>query len=563
MVKIKERSYDHSVLLDELVSDEVLQRILLARGIKHKEQLDTSLKNLEHFASLKDIDKASQLVAAAIKNNDMIGVAGDYDVDGMSGTALGIMGLKELGARKVCFYVPSRYDDGYGLSDSAIYYFKEQNTKLIITVDNGISCFEPIELAKSLDLQVVITDHHECQETLPIADAIINPKQPDCNFPSKNLSGVGVLFYLLIATRSMLVAQNFYGEQKPNLGKFLDLVALGTVGDMVPLDLNNRRLVNAGLNRIKQGNLQTGLKALALITKSNLQKVTSNTFAFDLCPRLNAATRLKLERNIALECLLESDFTKAVQLAKQLEYCNQRRTDYEKVMLADAMNMLYENKLEHSAVLYKDNFLEGVVGLIANRIKDTINQPTFVFAKHGNLLTGSGRSVAGVSLAAILQEISLENPLLLERFGGHAMAAGLSIKEENLAIFAKAFDSKVEQCLANVQDEVIYTDGQLPLDRYNLNFAYKLNEYGPYGNGFEEPSFDGTFIVENSIVLKNVHVKFRLKNEDGEINAILFRASKSQMQIKRGTQVRIVYNLNINSYHGSDQLVAKILYLSC
>lgn len=561
-MKIVARDIINSNCLDTVISNSIMRNVLLSRGIDDIKDLDLSLKHLLHYKDLKDIDKAAVILADAIINNRSIAISGDYDVDGMTGTALGVLILDDFGAKNVHYHMPSRYDDGYGLSTKAVESLYAKGTNLIITVDNGISAYESIALAKELGMQVIITDHHECQATLPQADAIVNPKQKDCKFSSKNLSGVGVLFYLFIATRQVLIDKGYFKEIKPNLSMYLDLVALGTVGDLVPLDANNRRIVKAGLSYMQKGFAQVGLKALAKICRSSLDRVSVSTFAFEFCPRLNAATRLNIDTNYALLLLLEKNYVKAIEYARQLDFCNKRRNDYEKVMYNDAMSMLAEYEKDNSVVLYKDSFLEGVCGLIANRIKDNTNKPSFIFAKHHELLTGSGRSINKVPLAKILQEIDTEHPSLLERFGGHNMAAGLSIQPQKLEVFSQIFDDKVKAYLIqDIGEDIVYTDGHLAIKDINLNFARLISSYGPYGQGFEEPCFDGIFEVEDASIVSDRHMRYKLKNNEGSFDCILFRATKEQMNIHSGQNVHIVYTLSVSHYMEQDRLSVKVLHL--
>lgn len=548
--------------LDSVVSNEIVRNILLSRGVTDSRDLDLSLKNLLHYKDLKDIDKASNILADAIIGNKAIAICGDYDVDGMTGTALGVLILDDFGAKNISYHMPSRYDDGYGLSTKAVQVLHNKGVNLIVTVDNGISANEAIAKAKELGMQVIISDHHECPANLPQADAIVNPKQADCKFSSKNLSGVGVLFYLFIATRQVLIDKGYFKDIKPNLSMYLDLVALGTIGDLVPLDTNNRRIVKAGLSYMQKGFAQVGLKALAKICRSTLDRATVSTFAFEFCPRLNAATRLNIDTNYALLLLLEKNYVKAIEYARQLDFCNKRRNDYEKVMCQDAMNMLATYEKDCSVVLYKESFLEGVCGLIANRVKDNTNKPSFIFAKHKDLLTGSGRSVNKVPLAKILQEIDSEHPHLLERFGGHNMAAGLSIQPQKLEFFAQIFEDKVKACLTqDIAEDVIYTDAHLAIRDINLDFARLIQSYGPYGQGFEEPCFDGIFEVDSTALVAERHMRYRLKNQEGSFDSILFRATKEQMNICAGQMVHVIYTLGISHYMEQDRLSVKLLHL--
>ena len=369
-MKIIRREYVDDSQLEELISDPILRQILARRGLKTESDVNCSLSDIHHYKDLLDIDKASSIIAASIENGEGILVAGDYDVDGITGTALGVRGLYDLGAKKVSYFVPSRYEGGYGISKTAVDAALEDGIKLIVTVDNGVSCKESIEYAKSRGLKVVITDHHEVPENLPLADAIVDPKRKGDTFPSKNLCGAGVLFYVLVATRAILRDKGFYNSigYIPRIGRFLDLVSLGTIGDVMVLDSNNRKLVKYGFNRIKNGECLVGIKALASSCKVNLEGINATSIAFDLCPRLNAPGRIKLEKNPAVSLMLTDDEQEAMAIARELDMCNKRRGDYERVFLKEATEDAQSQKGNCAIVLYRPNWLVGLGGLIASSI---------------------------------------------------------------------------------------------------------------------------------------------------------------------------------------------------
>lgn len=559
-MKIVRRDNVDDTHLQNLIADPILRQILARRGIANQSDLECKLNDILHFKDLHGIDKARKLIGQAIMRGDKILVAGDYDVDGITGTALGVRGLKELGASFVSYYIPSRYEGGYGVSPDAVDKAVEHGVSLILTVDNGVSCKESIEYAKDQGLTVVITDHHETPEDLPEADAIVDPKLPQDKFPSKNLCGAGVLFYVLAATRAYLREQGFYeGCQVPRIGRFLDLVALGTIGDVMQLDANNRKLVKYGFDLIKQRQCVEGIKALAASCRVDLASINSTTIAFDLCPRLNAPGRIKLENNPAVSLMLTDDKTDASIIARDLEMCNKRRGDYERVFLKEACEDAEKQEGNSAIVLYRPNWLVGLGGLIASRIKEKFSVPCFVFSGDGDELPGSARSVPGFSIVKILQSLSERDSDLLIRFGGHAMAAGASIKKENFEKFKVLFNQVAKECLGEPTDDEIISDGNLPSNYIDVNFAQDLEAFGPWGNGFEEPCFDGEFTVEDVFLIANRHLKFKLRNDDGStMLAIKLRATPNERSIVKNSRVSVVYSVGINHYMGSNRLEIKI-----
>ena len=387
-MKIVRRDIVDDSHLQTYVSDPIIRQILARRGIKSESEVTCQLSDIYHYRDLHDIDKASNIIADAIENGDKILVSGDYDVDGITGTALGVRGLKDLGASEVRYFVPSRYEGGYGVSNETVDDAVSHGVKLLLTVDNGVSCLESINYAKSKGLKGVITDHHETPELLPDADAIVDPKLPEDKFPSKNLCGAGVLFYVLVATRAVLRDRGFYKTSKvPLIARFLDLVALGTIGDVMQLDANNRKLVKYGFDKIKAGKSIIGIKALAASCRVDLAAINSVSIAFDLCPRLNAPGRIKLENNPAVSLMLTDDETEACIIARDLEMCNKRRGDYERVFLKEATEDALKQEGNCAIVLYRPNWLVGLGGLIASRIKrSSLFHALYSLAQGMNLL---------------------------------------------------------------------------------------------------------------------------------------------------------------------------------
>lgn len=562
-VKIVRRErVDDSVLADR-IADPILRQVLVSRGVTSDKDLDPDLALLLHYRDLKDINAASERIAAAVINKEIVMVCGDYDVDGLTGTALGVLCLKAFGLEKVLFDVPSRYDGGYGLSSKMIDKAKDNGATLIITVDNGIGCHESALYAKEKGIDLVITDHHESLGTLPEALAVVDPKRQDCSFASKNLCGVGVLFYVLIAVRAVLIEKGYYPSRSdaPCMGQFLDLVAIGTIGDVVNLDANNRRLVKAGLQRMQRQNAQIGVKALAEVSRIDMEKIDPIAIAFDLCPRLNAAGRLKLDDNPALLCLLCDDYDKALSLAVKLDFCNRRRSDFEKVMLAEAKEDALLQANDNALVLYRSSWLSGISGLIAGRLKEQYQKPCFVFAGDTDSVTGSARSVPGFSIVGALNRINEEAPDLLLRYGGHSMAAGATLKVADLKRFKDLLNKEAMTLLDKDEQEVL-SDGCLP-DPYlkDLNFALALESCGPWGQGFPEPVFDGVFYIEEARVLANRHVRFRLRSDNTVFSAIRFRASVYEKNLIPGIEVKAAFSVGVDRYFANERVEIKIEYI--
>ena len=471
--------------------------------------------------------------------------------------------LKAFGLEKVLFDVPSRYDGGYGLSSKMIDKAKDNGATLIITVDNGIGCHESALYAKEKGIDLVITDHHESLGTLPEALAVVDPKRQDCSFASKNLCGVGVLFYVLIAVRAVLIEKGYYPSRSdaPCMGQFLDLVAIGTIGDVVNLDANNRRLVKAGLQRMQRQNAQIGVKALAEVSRIDMEKIDPIAIAFDLCPRLNAAGRLKLDDNPALLCLLCDDYDKALSLAVKLDFCNRRRSDFEKVMLVEAKEDALLQANDNALVLYRSSWLSGISGLIAGRLKEQYQKPCFVFAGDTDSVTGSARSVPGFSIVGALNRINEEAPDLLLRYGGHSMAAGATLKVSDLKRFKDLLNKEAMTLLDKDEQEVL-SDGCLP-EPYlkDLNFALALESCGPWGQGFPEPVFDGVFYIEEARVLANRHVRFRLRSDNTVFSAIRFRASVYEKNLLPGIEVKAAFSVGVDRYFANERVEIKIEYI--
>lgn len=552
---------DESGLMD--ISDPVIRRVLAGRGVKSSADAFCSLAGMEHYQSLPDIGKAAQAIADAVEGGARTLVFGDYDVDGVTGAALGQRALYALGAApgSVACAVPSRYEGGYGLSAKVVEDAASDGVRLIVTVDNGIGCAEAALEAQKRGIELVVTDHHECPPELPDACAVVDPKLPGCLFPSKALCGAGVLFYVLCAVRSELDSRGFYRtRRRPVMADFLDLVTLGTVGDVVPFDANNRRMVKAGLERLRRGRTVPGILALARRVRCDLASLSPRAIGFEICPRINAAGRIRLDGNPALELLLTDDPRRAGELSEQLDMANRRRGDYERVFCKEAAEDASAMGGAASLTLYRPTWLPGIAGLIAGRIKDRFGVPCFVFTgEEGGALKGSARSLPGVPLGEILSSLRMECPGLLLAGGGHAMAAGATIRPGGLPEFRSAFERLVSGYRDRPAVQETVTDGELPPSHLTLAFARELERCGPWGEGFPEPLFDGEFEVMSVQPIQNRHLRFVLRNKDGQrIKAIRLRALVREKALQAGISVRAVYAVEVNRYLGAERLQVRL-----
>ncbi|MGB0898584.1 MAG: single-stranded-DNA-specific exonuclease RecJ, partial [Psychrobium sp.] len=493
---------DHSHL--SFLNQPLLQRIYASRGINSSQDLAYQLKNLINPSTLKDADIAAQLLFKAIVNHQKITIVGDFDADGATSTALSMLTLRRFGAKHVDYIVPNRFDFGYGLSVPIVDIAHQQGTQVIMTVDNGISSIDGIKHAKALGITVIVTDHHLAGDELPQADAIVNPNQPDCEFTSKNLAGVGVAFYVMLALRAAMRQENYFSNhelEEPNMAEFLDIVALGTVADVVILDNNNRILVEQGLARIKAGRTRPGIKALLEIGKRNLSRVVASDMGFAIGPRLNAAGRLD-DMSLGIECLLTDNEHRAREIASELDGFNKDRRSIEAGMQQEALKIIEQlpftqegGEIPYAFALFHPQWHQGVSGIVASRIKEKFHRPVIVFADAGDgELKGSGRSIEGLHLRDLLERINTLAPGIILKFGGHAMAAGLSIKAEDYPRFTTLFEAQAKATLSTEQlSGKIMTDGELQSSEINLDIASLLRGAGPWGQGFIEPCFDGKF----------------------------------------------------------------------
>ncbi|MBP6187401.1 MAG: single-stranded-DNA-specific exonuclease RecJ [Azonexus sp.] len=537
----------------------LLARLYAARGIKDKSELDYELKSLIPPTALTNATEAAHLLADAIEAEAKMLIIGDYDCDGATATAVGMRALKSLGA-DVNFLLPDRFKLGYGLSPEIVDVAAQQSPDLIITVDNGIASLEGVARAQQHGIATLITDHHLPAETLPDADCIVNPNQPGCDFPSKCIAGVGVMFYVMLALRAELRERGYFAERpEPNFASLLDLVALGTVADVVKLDRNNRILVSQGLKRMRAGQMQVGIAALFKAAGRDPKKATAMDLGFIVGPRLNAAGRLA-DMRLGVECLLTDDPSRALQIAQELDTLNRERREIESGMQEQALILLESldaNDATAGIALFDESWHEGVVGILASRIKDKLHRPVFAFAPgEGGIVKGSGRSIPGLHLRDALDLVAKRAPGLLIRFGGHAMAAGATVNAENFDKFKELFAQVAGELLAPADlTRTLETDGNLEGSYISLATA-RLLENEIWGQGFPAPLFMDEFDVEQQRVLKDKHLKLRLRKGDTRIDAIQFNFSAQP-----GNRTRLAYRLSINEYMGveSPQLMVEHL----
>ena len=544
----------------------LLRRIYAARGAVTSADLDHALATLHDFRGFGGVGEAVALLSECLHSNLKILIVGDFDADGATSSALAVRGLRALGARHVDYLVPNRFEYGYGLTPEIVALAAQRRPHLIVTVDNGISSHAGVAAARAAGMRVLVTDHHLPGATLPQADAILNPNLPGDGFPSKCLAGVGVMFYLLLALRAHLREANCFRDRsirEPNLAELLDIVALGTVADLVPLDHNNRVLVAQGLARIRAGCCVPGIRALLQLGKRELEYVSAADLGFTVAPRLNAAGRLT-DMSLGIECLLSDDPVRAQALAVKLDELNYQRRDIEARMQAEALQVLErmgfdaaDPDLPFGLCLFDSAWHQGVVGLVASRIKERVHRPVIVFARADDgLLKGSARSIKGLHIRDALEAVDTRHPGLIAKFGGHAMAAGLSLAENHFQRFAEAFDAEVRRWLkADDLAGVLYTDGELKPEYLSLESAELLRNAGPWGQAFPEPCFDGVFQVLERRVVGNGHLKFVLEaaGNAARVEAIAFHPVGQQLP-PDCPQVRMVYRPEVNEFRGERRL---------
>jgi len=540
----------------------LLRRLYASRGVRSAGELERSVKGMLSWQQLSGIDKAVALLYRALQEELRIVVVGDFDADGATSTALSVLALRALGCGNVTCLVPNRFDDGYGLSPEVVDQAHARSAQMILTVDNGISSHAGVDRAHELGIPVLVTDHHLPGETLPAAEAIVNPNLRDCTFPSKSLAGVGVAFYLMLALRAHLRDQGWFaarGLAEPNLAELLDLVALGTVADVVPLDANNRILTWQGLSRIRAGKCRPGIKALLEIANRDAQKLAASDLGFALGPRLNAAGRLD-DMSVGVALLLCDNVGEARVLASELDALNQTRKEIEQGMQAEALALC--EKLERSSetlpgglAMYHPEWHQGVVGILASRIKERFHRPVIAFAPAGDgLLKGSGRSIQGLHMRDALERLDTLYPGMMLKFGGHAMAAGLSLEAARFEEFQQRFGDLVTEWLdpALLQGEVV-SDGPLSPVEMTLEVAEMLRDAGPWGQMFPEPLFDGRFRLLQQRIVGERHLKVMVEPVGGGplLDGIAFNVDTTIWPDNGVREVSLAYKLDVNEFRGN------------
>ncbi|WP_339410338.1 single-stranded-DNA-specific exonuclease RecJ [Pseudomonas sp. EA_35y_Pfl2_R5] len=548
----------------------LLTRLYAARGVQSAAELDKGLARLIPYQQLKGMGAAVELLVQGLQQGQRMLIVGDFDADGATASTVGVLGLRMLGAAHVDYLVPNRFEYGYGLTPEIVAVALEREPQLLITVDNGISSVEGVAAAKAAGLTVLVTDHHLPGAELPAADAIVNPNQPGCEFPSKALAGVGVMFYVLLALRARLREMGWFTVQRlePNLGELLDLVALGSVADVVPLDANNRILVHQGLARIRAGRARPGLRAILEVAGRDHRRITSTDLGFILGPRLNAAGRLD-DMALGIECLLCEDEALARDMAVQLDQLNQDRKAIEQGMQREALAQLKDLPLEDmpfGLCLFEADWHQGVIGILASRMKERYHRPTIAFADAGDgVLKGSARSVPGFHIRDALDAVAAKHPALISKFGGHAMAAGLSLPQANFGAFAAAFDAEVRRQLC--EDDLtgrLLSDGALSIEEFHLPLAKELRNAGPWGQHFPEPLFHGVFQLVQQRVVGERHLKVVLKSECGsvQLDGIAFGVDRDTWPNPTVRWVELAYKLDVNEYRGQESVQLLIAHIS-
>jgi single-stranded-DNA-specific exonuclease len=559
-MQIKQRQFNEKIV-SELVAEGInplLARLYAARNVVAKSELETSLSGIIPPEQLTNSSEMAKLLAAAIADKKKILVIGDYDADGATATAVAVKGLRSMGAN-VDFLVPNRFEYGYGLTPEIVALAATLKPDILITVDNGIASVDGVAAANLLGLQVLITDHHLPSETTPQAACIVNPNQHGCNFPSKNLAGVGVMFYVLLALRAELRGRGAFVEKaEPNLTELLDLVALGTVADLVKLDANNRILVEQGLRRIRAGAGCAGITALLKIAGKSPEKVTAQDFGFTVGPRLNAAGRLD-DMRLGIACLLAETEADAMQKAQTLHELNMERRNIEADMQDSALISLENIEVSdnYSLSIYNADYHQGVIGILASRLKEKYHRPTIVFADANDaIIKGSGRSIVNFHLRDALDLVTKRHPNLIIKFGGHAMAAGLSIKQADFSAFQNAFEAVARELLTEADLQAfIETDGNLDANDMSLQTAWILAS-GVWGQGFAQPVFCDDFNVISQRIVGEKHLKLILEKDQKRFDAIYFNCIENLCE-----NITAIYALEVNEYKGLQTLQLQVRHI--
>jgi len=546
----------------------VFDRVLHARGVNSSQDINYQLNNLLPPNTLCGMEEATDLLSEAVQAGAKVIIVGDFDADGATSCALAVSALKAFGLQDVSYLVPNRFEFGYGLSPEIVGVAAVEQPDLIITVDNGISSIDGVNAAQALGISVLITDHHLPAEQLPTAEAIVNPNLAHDQFASKNLAGVGVIFYVMLALRAKLRNQAWFQQAnipEPNMSQFLDLVALGTVADVVPLDRNNRVLVQQGLQRIRAGQARAGIAALLNVAKKDFRTIAASDLGFVVGPRLNAAGRMD-DMSIGIECLLTSDAHQAASLAQQLDDINKARREVEDSMRVEALELVKKLDVKQSKnqvgyCLFDKSWHQGIVGLVASRVKERVKRPVVALAPADvsnpeGEWKGSFRSVEGVHIRDVIARIDALHSDLIIKFGGHAMAAGMSIVEANIEAFVVAFDQVLREMTAGKDwTQTIMSDGELAHNEFDVNIAEQLRYSSPWGSGFPAPLFDGFFEVCDARVVGDSHAKMLLRPRDSDdtYDAICFGYLREHELLPRGI-IHVVYRLDVNYYQGMKKL---------
>lgn len=559
---------------DKLCDDPLLDRLYRSRHIKSANQLDRTLNAMHHPNLMSGMDSAVTFLLEAYQKQQKIVIVGDFDADGATSTALAVLALRQLGCANVTYLVPNRFEQGYGLSVAVAQEALALGVELLMTVDNGVSSHEGVAFLKAQGVKVIVTDHHLPPETLPNADAIVNPNLAHCGFPSKNLAGVGVTFYLMLALRAKFREVSLFdAKNQPNFTELLDLVALGTVSDVVPLDQNNRILVYQGIARIRAERCRCGIRALAEVAKRDVTRFVAADLGFSIGPRLNAAGRLD-NMSVGVELLLAENMETARALALELDGLNQARKEIEQGMKLEALTICQnlftnatalETDIPHSIVLYQSDWHQGVLGILASRIKEQFHRPVIAFAQdQAGILKGSARSIPGLHIRDVLERVYSQHPDLILKFGGHAMAAGLSIQESRFDDFRQIFNQTVSELL--VEDQLqgtIWTDGELNANLLNLATAETLRQGGPWGQAFPEPLFDGEFKILQQRLVGEKHLKMMVEPKLGGplLDAIAFNVDTRYYPDLSIKTARFAYKLDINEFRGNRSVQLLVDYM--
>ncbi|EJG1716666.1 single-stranded-DNA-specific exonuclease RecJ [Vibrio parahaemolyticus] len=573
MIEIQRRPEPDLSLLPDSIPP-ILKRIYINRGITDIAQLETSARGLHSYQKLGGIEQAVELLFQAIQEQKRIIVVGDFDADGATSSALSVLALRMLGSNNVDYLVPNRFEDGYGLSPEVVDQALELGAEMIMTVDNGVSSIEGVRYAKENGITVLVTDHHLPGQVLPEVDAMVNPNLDSCAFPSKALAGVGVAFYLMMALCVHMRKHNWFaqqGMQEPKLMELIDLVALGTVADVVPLDENNRILVHQGLQRIRAGKARPGIQALIEVAKRDARRLVASDFGFALGPRINAAGRLD-DMSFGVELLMCNNIHAARRMASELDGLNQTRKEIEEGMKQEAMAFCERlqfgenSELPYGLSLFQRDWHQGVIGILASRIKEKFHRPVIAFADGGEgTIKGSCRSIPGLHMRDALDFIDTQNPGLIIKFGGHAMAAGLTIKEQDFERFSRLFDEVVKKELDEAALKgVILTDGELKPEEFSMLIAEQLRAGGPFGQAFPEPIFDGEFKVLHQKLVGEKHLKLMLEPlykghpTNVMIDGIAFNVDLRRWPDASVKTVRLAYKLDVNEFRGNQSLQLMI-----